>query len=298
MNCEQANQLELVSVLAFLGYSPVKTRRNDHWYHSPLHPDNTPSFKVNSAKNTWYDFGLGKGGTVVDLVCTLYHCDITTALTKIGSLSTNPDLSFPRQKTVPEQEANGIIIQSVKERINAPALLNYLQSRHISPSIGARYCHEVLYQVRDCTYRAIGFKNNSGGYELRSPDFKGSSSPKFVTYLNRESNRIAVFEGFFDFLSYETLIQKRGLQQAGSMPNILVLNSLSFFTRSLLLMEKHEHIHLYLDNDAAGQKCTKELQQRTDRVIDERSFYKGCKDLNEWLVDQGRNLGQRKGLRL
>lgn len=297
MNCEQVNQLELVSVLASLGHSPVKTRRNDQWYYSPLHPDNTPSFKVNSAKNTWYDFGLGKGGTVVDLVCTLYHCDITTALTKIRSLSTNPDLSFPRQKTVPDQEENGIIIQSVKERISAPALLSYLQFRHINPSIAAKYCNEVFYQVRDCTYRAIGFKNNSGGYELRSPDFKGSSSPKFVTYLNRESNRVAVFEGFFDFLSYETLIQKRGLKLAGSIPNILVLNSLSFFTRSLLLMEKHQQIHLYLDNDTAGQKCTRELQQRTDKIIDERRLYKGCKDLNEWLVDQGRNLGQRKGLR-
>lgn len=297
MNCEQANQLELVSVLATLGHNPVKTSRNDHWYHSPLHSDNTPSFKVNSAKNTWYDFGLGKGGTVVDLVCGLYHCDITTALTKIGSLSTHPDLSFPRQKTLPEQEGNSIIIQSVKERLTAPVLTNYLQSRHISQSIAAQYCSEVLYQVRDSTYRAIGFKNNSGGYELRSPDFKGSTSPKFVTYLNRESNRIAVFEGFFDFLSYETLIQKGGLKVAVPTPNILVLNSLSFFTRSLLLMEKHEHIHLYLDNDAAGQKCTKELQQRTNRVTDERNLYKGCKDLNEWLVDQGRNLGQRKGLR-
>lgn len=297
MNCEQANQLELVSILASLGHHPVKTNRNDHWYHSPLHLDKTPSFKVNCAKNTWYDFGLGKGGTVVDLICTLYHCDIASALVKIGSLSTNPDLSFSRQKTVPAVEENGIIIQSVKERITSPALLKYLQSRHISPSIAAKYCSEVLYQVRDCSYRAIGFKNNSGGYELRSPGFKGSSSPKFVTYLNRESNHIAVFEGFFDFLSYETLIQKRGLKVAVPTPNILVLNSLSFFTRSLLLMEKHEHIHLYLDNDAAGQKCTKELQQRTDRVIDERNLYKGCKDLNEWLVDQGRNLGQRNGLR-
>jgi len=233
----------------------------------------------------------------VDLVCTLYHCDIASALVKISSLSTNPDLSFPKQKTLPEPEENGIIIQSIKERITSPALTSYLRSRHISLSIAAKYCSEVLYQVRDCTYRAIGFKNNSGGYELRSPDFKGSTSPKFVTYLNRESNQIAVFEGFFDFLSYEMLAHKRGLKLAAPTPNILVLNSLSFFTRSLLLMEKHQQIHLYLDNDAAGQKCTKELQQRTDRLVDERSLYKGCKDLNEWLVDQGRNLGQRKGLR-
>ena len=102
-------------------------------------------------------------------------------------------------------------------------------------------------------YIAIGFKNNAGGYELRNEYFKGSSSPKYVTYLDNKANKISVFEGFFDFISYQSII-KTSEQE---LTNFLVLNSLSFFERSLLLMEKHESIHLYLDQDEAGRKCTK-----------------------------------------
>ena len=76
------------------------------------------------------------------------------------------------------------------------------------------------------------------------------------------------------------------------MSNILVLNSLSFFTRSLLLMEKHERIHLYLDNDKAGKQCVQEAMKRTNKVVDESHVYKGHKDLNEWLVSL--ELTQRK----
>lgn len=297
MNCEQANQLDLSEVLKALGHSAVKVRGNDHWYHSPLHKDNTPSFKVSSAKNTWYDFGLGKGGTVVDLVSTMNNCDVAETLQKLEALSLNPNFSFPQQKTSPESDFPAITILSLQDRITDSGLVEYLNSRKISISVAELYCKEVSYRAREQNYTAIGFKNNSGGFELRSAGFKGSSSPKFVSYLNRESNNVAVFEGFFDFLSYETLVQKGAIKIDDPAPDILVLNSLSFFTRSQLLMEKHERIHLFLDNDIAGQKCTKELQQRTDKVIDERRLYKGFKDLNEWLVDQGRDLGQRKGLR-
>ena len=80
--------------------------------------------------------------------------------------------------------------------------------------------------------------------------------------------------------------------------NILVLNSLSFFTRSLLLMEKHERIHLYLDNDKAGKECVTQAMQRTKKVIDESNLYKGHKDLNEWSVSLAapQQLKQSRGL--
>lgn len=45
-------------------------------------------------------------------------------------------------------------------------------------------------------YRAVGFKNNAGGYELRNEYFKGSSAPKYVSYIDNKANNISVFEGF------------------------------------------------------------------------------------------------------
>ena len=62
--------------------------------------------------------------------------------------------------------------------------------------MGDRYCYEVSFTNSDNkkTYKAIGFKNNAGGFELRNEYFKGSSSPKYVTYFDNNAKSIAVFE--------------------------------------------------------------------------------------------------------
>jgi len=93
-----------------------------------------------------------------------------------------------------------------------------------------------------------------------------------------------VFEGFFDFLSYQFIHQN----QEDVLTNFLVLNSLSFFERSVLLMEKHEHIHLYLDNDDAGKKWMEFAQRRSQKYINESKLYHGYKDLNEWHISFGK----------
>ncbi len=85
MNCEQANQIELVDYLYVLGFTPQKITREDHWYLSPLRDENHASFKVNKSKNVWYDHGLGKGGRLVDFMMEFYRCNVYEALQKIVS---------------------------------------------------------------------------------------------------------------------------------------------------------------------------------------------------------------------
>ena len=103
---------------------------------------------------------------------------------------------------------------------------------------------------------------------------------------------MAVFEGFFDLLAHES----SRINQP-QLTNYLVLNSLAFFERSLLLMEKHELIKLYLDNDEAGEKCTLHAIKRSSRFSDESNMYKGYKDLSEWWASAGRQQKQSLGLR-
>ncbi|WP_166641900.1 CHC2 zinc finger domain-containing protein [Pedobacter duraquae] len=67
INVAEAKQLDIVQFLASLGHRPKNVRGTDHWYLSPLHEEKTPSFKVNSALNRWFDFALGQGGNLVDL---------------------------------------------------------------------------------------------------------------------------------------------------------------------------------------------------------------------------------------
>lgn len=298
MNCEQANQIDLVDYLHSIGHDPLKIRGNDYWYQSPLREEKEPSFKVNRSKNVWYDHGLGKGGSLVDFATGYYHCNnIGEALQKLSFFqgqkflqnnSNRPpfhsyqDSKF--EKGDPRETAIRII--AAKQPLQDPMLCRYLKQRKIEKSIADRYCYEVGFKngSNEKIYIAIGFKNNAGGYELRNEYFKGSSSPKYITYLDNRANKVTVFEGFFDFMSYQTIHQN----QQQELTNFLVLNSLSFFERSLLLMEKNESIHLYLDQDEAGRKNTKLALKRSPDFKDESKLYKGYKDLNDWLINFGK----------
>jgi hypothetical protein len=299
MNCEQANRIDLVLFLANVNFHPVRIRGYDHWYVSPLHQDRTPSFKVNQLKNTWFDFGIGKGGTLVDFVCFAEGCDVPSALAKIASTSPLQSLSFQPQRTLPETSEKGLRIINVSDIISDTTLKAYLRQRRINIGVASRYCKQIQYENAGKEFTAIGFKNNSGGYELRAPNFKGSSSPKFVTYFDKAAGNIAVFEGFFDLLAYQSMLQKQPEILDRGLSNILVLNSLSFFTRSLLLMERHKQVHLFLDNDAAGDESTRQILHRApDKVIDERSLYNGFKDISEWWSEKGLQLRQQKRFRI
>ena len=178
-----------------------------------------------------------------------------------------------------------IKIVAAKQPITDFFLCRYLKKRRINQPVANKYCQEVSFELNGKVYKAIGFKNTAGGYELRSEYFKGSSSPKYVSYFNnKKANIITVFEGFFDFLSYQTICQN----QNQKLTNFLVLNSLAFFERSLPLMEKHDKVHLYLDSDEAGRNYTKLALERSQKVSDESMLYKGYKDLNDWTMNIGK----------
>jgi hypothetical protein len=128
---------------------------------------------------------------------------------------------------------------------------------------------------------------NQEGTTDKNIDFENED--KIENLLEKQLKSIAVFEGFFDFLSYQTIHQNKEQE----LTNFLVLNSISFFERSPLLMEKHERIHLYLDNDVAGRKCINLAQKRLLKFSNESKLYQGYKDLNNWLVNFGK-LQKRK----
>ena len=60
-------QIPLADFLARLGHEPVRRSGNELWYSAPYRSERTPSFRVNVAKQLWYDFGLGKGGDIFTL---------------------------------------------------------------------------------------------------------------------------------------------------------------------------------------------------------------------------------------
>jgi hypothetical protein len=140
-------------------------------------------------------------------------------------------------------------------------------------------------------YNAIGFQNNSGGWELRNEFFKGSTSPKDIRLIlgndsASQQSKLLVFEGFFNFLSFKTLDQKHLLPHSlltSGQDHFLILNSLSFFEKSRFLMEEHKRIELFLDRDTQGVRFTKLSLEWSPKYKDQSRFYEPHKDLNEYL---------------
>lgn len=290
-NCKIANQIDLVHYLETLGHEPSKIKNQDYWYLSPLRNENTPSFKVNQKLNLWYDHGTGKGGNVVDFGIEYFRCTVSEFLKLLNgnSISFGISLSLKNEnqqssnlRIANEKKDNSldkIVIVDVRTLENK-LLIAYLDNRSISREIARQHCKEVDFCLNHRKYTAIGFENISGGYELRSENFKGSSSPKDITFIDTQAKSVVVFEGFFDYLSYKMMNQKSVNQQT----NFLILNSLSFFKKSMQLMEKYERVELYLDRDIGGIKCTNEaVQSDSIKYIDQSFLYDQKKDLNEWL---------------
>jgi hypothetical protein len=301
----EATSLDMVGYLESLGYFAQKIRGNDWWYLSPLRNEKTPSFKVARKLNLWYDHGIGKGGTLVDFGVLFYGCTIKEFLQKL-SVQPSHNFSFTPPLGVSfnnkSNDEKKLLITSVSP-IKSSRFYTYLQLRKIDLELAKQYLDEVSFALHGKEFRALGFRNNSGGYELRNEYFKGSSSPKDVTLIDRHCENISVFEGFFSFLSYLSVVRQMG-QQRGEVlkegqTSFLILNSLAFFERSRILMERHASVYLYLDRDAAGLKASAKALQWTGQYRDSSNFFHGHKDLNDFLTSQQTlqpTLGLKRGI--
>ena len=298
-SCAVAKQIDIVDYLATLGHKPTKIRNYDYWYLSPLRNEKEPSFKVNRKMNVWYDHGLGVGGDLIDFGKLYHKCTVKELLHRLendrGSL-----FSFNQQPAGEKKDAQadeGKITVMDSREVRSLSLIKYLHERKISLAIANRFCSEVDFDLYGKKYTAIGFKNDSSGYELRNNYFKGSSSPKDVTTIKNGGENLCVFEGFFNFLSFQAqkISNKNLLHDLPKMQgSFLILNSLSFFDRSRDLMENHSSIHLYLDRDNSGLKNTKKALGWSEKYIDESIRYKQYKDLNEYLI-ASKEMGLKEG---
>ena len=170
-------------------------------------------------------------------------------------------------------------------------MVGYLASRGIVPPVAAAFCREVRYEINGRAFFAVGFRNDAGGWELRSARFKGGSSPKHITTLDNGSDTAMAFEGFIDFLSYLSL-------KGNPSPSIdsIVLNSVTNLHKAVPFFSRHRVVHALLDNDDAGQKALARLGESlpSSEVIDQSVFYRDHKDLNEYLQEKQRQQVQRK----
>ena len=287
----------IVEYLERKGIKPVRKTPTYVMYRSPLREETHPSFKVDTEKNLWIDYGEGRGGSIIDLCMRMEGCTLSEAIRRLGQTipdntvySSHKDFSQNNlQPTMAANETRKLI--SISGTL-PPHLQDYLtKERCINLEKAMPFLKCISYEVRNRLYQAIGFANLSGGYELRDDKtFKGTIAPKDITPIFTDrAEPVCIFEGFMDFLSF--LSMKEEITN-----HCLVMNSVSNVARTIrYLNDRHlTHIRAFLDNDEAGRRAVQDLIKAGFHVEDMNIHFQDFKDLNDFHVSRVREQQKRK----
>ena len=296
MKEEDLSAIKRYSIVEYLerkGIKPVRKTPTYAMYRSPLREETHPSFKVDTEKNLWIDYAEGRGGSIIDLCIRLEGCTLSEAICRLEQ-NTSDNTAHSYSKTEPRiglnqtttRQASGTRrLISISDTL-PPHLQEYLtKERCIDLDKATPFLKCISYEVRGRRYKAIGFANSSGGYELRdNHSFKGTVAPKDITPIFEDKAQpICLFEGFMDFLSFLSMKEK--------VTNLcLVMNSVSNVAKSIRYLNERSitSIRAFLDNDDTGRKAVQEFVNAGFKVEDMSVHYRNNKDLNDFHVSRVR----------
>ena len=287
----------IVEYLERKGINPVRRTPSYALYRSPLREETQPSFKVDTEKNLWIDYGEGRGGSIIDLCMRMEGCTLSETIRLLGqNAPVNGTYSFLND-FVPNNSQPVMAVNGARRLIEISDTLpshfqEYLTKvRCINLEKAMPFLKCISYEVRGRRYQAIGFANLSGGYELRdNKTFKGTIAPKDITPIFTDrAEPVCIFEGFIDFLSF--LSMKEEITN-----HCLVMNSVSNVARTIrYLNDRHlTHIRAFLDNDEAGRRTVQDFIKAGFHVEDMNIHYKDFKDLNDFHVSRVRERQNHK----
>ncbi|KAA6316536.1 DNA primase [termite gut metagenome] len=270
--------------------NPIIERGYYGMYCSPFRKDNHPSLKVDYHRNIWFDFGTNEGGSIIDLVMRMEGYSFKEAAAKLEKeyAGIDPDsFSFHRDNikdSIPNSGNESTLFVLKILPITHPALIDFVRERKIDRELADLYCKKIHYRISSRNYFGVGFRNDRGGYELSNPSgFKGCISPKEITTVRNNMDTCLVFEGFWDFLSYLTLQNVKQTKH-----DAVILNSIANVSKAMGFIKMHKDIYTYLDNDEGGQRATRLIKETCPSINDRSVYYRGYKDLNDYLVEKNR----------
>lgn len=287
----------IVEYLERKGIKPVRKTPTYAMYRSPLREETHPSFKVDTEKNLWIDYGEGRGGSIIDLCMRMEGCTLSEAIRRLRQNASDDGTYSFLNDFVPNNTQPAMAVNGARRMIEIsdtlpPHLQDYLtKERCINLEKAMPFLKCISYEVRSRLYQAIGFANLSGGYELRDDKtFKGTIAPKDITPIFTDrAEPVCIFEGFMDFLSF--LSMKEEITN-----HCLVMNSVSNVARTIrYLNDRHlTHIRAFLDNDEAGRRAVQDLIKAGFHVEDMNIHFQDFKDLNDFHVSRVREQQKRK----
>ena len=279
MNCKQFNAIKLEEVLFSLGHHPTKQNEKEAWFLNPFATENHASFKLDKRNNIWYLHSEGIGGNNTDFMQKYLNASVKEVLEWAEK---QKFFSFQLQNIIQKQNSlkQNYQITEIKELQNEN-LKDYLHQRGLSTKVYP-LVKEIHFRIGEKNLYAIGFENLSGGWELRNQFYKGSLLKKDISVVNLNNNleknkNVVVFEGFIDALSF---VEMKPFFNG----DLLVMNSVSLLNKAKEYLKHYSEIHLFLDNDKAGENCKTSILKSFPEAKNHSEIYALHKDLNEYFV--------------
>lgn len=120
---------------------------------------------------------------------------------------------------------------------------------------------------------------------------QGNYAAMMADTISEGNRSCAVFEGFFDLLSFKQYAREHPEMPALGKLDVCVLNSTAIVDRSKDFLSKYEKVHAFLDNDAPGrgalEKIRSFLPEDVILVNESERLYPRCNDFNEFLQKTG-----------
>lgn len=275
---EELRKTSIVDYLDNQGFTPVKRMgsRNELLYLSPYRSETKPSFSVNTEKNLWYDYGTGEGGDIFDLVMKLWNVDFHEAKVILRKKEYK-QMFYRPVETYHERVSpfTDIIVSPLTSKY----FIDYCVSRCIDIDVAVSECCQVDYRLNGQMRTAIGFKNDKGGWELRSTMSKICTCKAISTRKKREANKtVCVFEGFFDYLSFLTMMASESRHKC----DYVILNSVSQASKAIPMLRPYKNVRCYFDNDAAGRNAFEIVKKEVNAITCSEKMLP-YNDVNEYL---------------
>lgn len=301
---EQARDVSIARLLDSRGIKPVRQSGNDYYYLSPLRVGDTdPSFHVNTLKNRWYDFGLGKGRDSIELIMLLDGVAFPLAIKSLIDFDggernflfeereniKNFSANEKRKKLSDNPKSEILHVKPIKHE----ALKNYLQERCIPLDLANMYLKEVHFYLtkNKRKYFTLGFPSGDG-FVTRNPKMPGfvgknkaiSFIPGELSLDKKPNDKVIIFEGFFDFLSALVLGNKERF-----LEDVIILHSTAMvdYAKRMVVEKNYKKILLCLDNDKTGKQAVINFRTLENLEIVDCSYkYSDFNDLNDYLKSE------------
>jgi 5S rRNA maturation endonuclease (ribonuclease M5) len=259
--------------------------------------ERTASLSIHQAGGVWLwkDFGgADKGGSWIDLVMFVRQCSYIESIKFLNRLS-GQDFSFSRpyptlknqeQATKKKNPTVEIKLISVISGITDISLLGYLNSRRILSF--PEWLMEITYLVKkdgkEYANKAVGIKNEKGGYAVRNSRVKMNIGPTAFSYIKNSGTQILITEGLFDALTFNQINDLKS-----TATDIIILNSTNNLSEKVFeILAGYEKIICALDNDAVGKETAGKIigRLKEKNIQDVSEMYSEFKDINEFFCNK------------